>query len=63
MILSKDSAQQLGKFMPGMDWVKAHQDLVAGNSKAKIYLVNGGHNVHWLNSEMIAEVVRETVER
>jgi pimeloyl-ACP methyl ester carboxylesterase len=63
MILSKDSVQQLGKFMPGMDWVKAHQDLVAGNSKAKIYLVDGGHNVHWLNSEMIADVLRETVGR
>jgi hypothetical protein len=63
MILSKDSAQQLGKVMPGMDWVKAHQDLAAGNSMAKIYLVDGGHNVQWLNSEMIAEVVRETVLR
>jgi len=63
MILSKDSAQQLGKFMPGMDWVKAHQDLVAGNSKAKIYLVDGGHNVQWLHSEVIAGVIRETVAR
>jgi pimeloyl-ACP methyl ester carboxylesterase len=63
MILSKDSAQQLGKVMSGMDWVKAHQDLVAGNSKGKIYLVDGGHNVQWLNSERIAEVVRETVLR
>jgi pimeloyl-ACP methyl ester carboxylesterase len=63
MILSRDTALEMGKLMPGTDWVTMNQDLVAGNTRASIYLVDGGHNVHWLNSGMIAGVVRETVAR
>jgi pimeloyl-ACP methyl ester carboxylesterase len=63
MILSRDTTREMGKLMPGTDWVTVNQDLVAGNPRATIYLVDGGHNVHWLNSGMIARVVRETVAR
>ena len=63
MILSRDTTREMGKLMPGTDWVTVNQDLVAGNPRASIYLVDGGHNVHWLNSGMIARVVRETVAR
>ena len=51
MILSKDSVQLFGRLMPGLDWVKVHQEVVARDPKARIYLVDGGHYVHWLNSQ------------
>jgi pimeloyl-ACP methyl ester carboxylesterase len=63
LILSRQSVQNMPKLAPGLDWIEAHQNLVAGNPRSQIYLVDGGHYVHWLNSEMIAKIVRETISR
>ena len=60
-VLSHDSIKNVGLQMPGIDWLKAHQDLVAGDTRAGIAIVEGGHNVHWRNSEEISKIIRKTV--
>ena len=62
IVLSKETIEYWSKTIPVMDWVKSHEDLVTGNRRAKVQIVEGGHNVHWRNSETIAEIVRKTDE-
>ena len=59
-ILSQKSVQNIPKAAPGLDWVNAHRNLVAGNLKAQIIIVEGGHYIHWRNAEKIAQIIRET---
>lgn len=60
MILAKDTIEMFGRATPPLDWVKAHAQIVAGNPRAKIHIVDGDHNVHWNNSGIIADIVRRT---
>ena len=61
-VLSEETAEQGPKVIPGFDWIKAHQTLLAPGGKARITLVPGGHFVYWSNSQQIAAVVRETIQ-
>ena len=60
MILSRTSVDEGPKSTPGLDWKKAHEDIIAGNKNGRVFVLNGGHFIHWSNSEEIATIVKET---
>jgi pimeloyl-ACP methyl ester carboxylesterase len=60
MILSQTSIDDGSKSTPGLEWKKAHEDIIAGNKNGRVFVLNGGHFIHWTNSEEIAAIVRRT---
>jgi pimeloyl-ACP methyl ester carboxylesterase len=60
MILSRISVREQGKAMPGLDWQKAHEEIIGGNAGGAIYILDGGHYIHWGNEERIAAIIRKT---
>jgi pimeloyl-ACP methyl ester carboxylesterase len=62
MILSRETVENWSKVTPAMDWVQSHEDLLAGSTRGRVYVVDGGHNVYWQNSDTIAQVIREMDE-
>jgi pimeloyl-ACP methyl ester carboxylesterase len=63
LILSKTSIEQLARLMPGLDWEKAHGDLIVGNKDGRIIVLEGDHYIHWNNSRRVAAIIKETIRR
>jgi pimeloyl-ACP methyl ester carboxylesterase len=60
MILSRTSVGEVGKAIPGLDLQKIHEDMIRGNGGGKIYILDGGHYIHWANEQRIAAIIKET---
>ncbi len=63
LILSKTSIGEISRVMPGLDWEKAHRDLIAGNKDGRIFVLEGDHYIHWNNSRRVAAIIKETIRR
>jgi len=60
-VLSRESIEDIPRELPGLDWVAEHQRLLGRNPRSEVVIVQGGHYVHWRNSELISNLIRETV--
>jgi pimeloyl-ACP methyl ester carboxylesterase len=63
LILSKTSIEEIPRVMPGLDWEKAHRDLIARNKDGRIVVLEGDHYIHWGNSRRVAAIIKETIRK
>jgi pimeloyl-ACP methyl ester carboxylesterase len=59
MIVSKDSIVSLAKTMKGLDWKKAHENIIAGNLNGRVIVLDAGHFIEWDRSDIVADIVQE----
>jgi hypothetical protein len=59
MIVSKDSIVSMEKTVNGLDWKKAHENVIAGNLNGRVIVLDAGHFIEWDRSDIVADVVRE----
>jgi hypothetical protein len=61
MVLARESVEQAPRVAPNMDWVSLHRDVIAGNPRASIVVLDGTHFIYHSQSQEIARIIAETV--
>jgi pimeloyl-ACP methyl ester carboxylesterase len=63
MLVSDANQEWARTAYPGLDWLEAHRDIIAGCRDARLIVLDGPHALHWENAAGIADVVREAAGR
>jgi pimeloyl-ACP methyl ester carboxylesterase len=63
MLVARENLAWARTAYPGLDWLEAHRDIVAGCGDSQLLVLDGLHALHWESSPMIAGIVREAAGR